>query len=187
MTHIDLTVDAPTLDFTVTNPNDRSIDLSSATVPGESAFSYADGTCGARLAARSSCKVTVEFSPHRLGADSDRLTITSGGTTVTAGLRGTGYVGFTVVLLAARGDLRMSATDPSAGEVCSGFTSSECHLRVTASPTFKGVITDPTLNASPKQTFVTKWSGACTSNPCVPVIAPDDTSTATASFAPDIR
>jgi len=193
MTHIDLTVDAPTLDFTVTNPNDRSIDLSPATVPGESAFSYADGTCGERLAAKASCTVSVEFSPRQLGADSDRLEINSGGTTVTAGLRGTGYVSFTVVLLlSGRDNLLLSArdpsaTDPSARDACTGHTSVECHLRVTATPTLDGVVTDPTRSPSPGQPFLAEWSGACSDNPCVPSLAPDDTATATASFKADIR
>ncbi|MET8982020.1 hypothetical protein ABZX85_41150 [Streptomyces sp. NPDC004539] len=180
MTHIFPSVDAPTFDFTVTNPNDRAVDLGPATVPGESAFSYADGTCGERLAARASCTVTVEFSPSRLGPESDRLTITSGGTTLTSDLSGTGYVGLTVVLLGGRDTSRLSATDLSAGELCSGYVSTQCTLRVTATPTLTATLTDP------GRRYVMKgWSGACTgSNPCAPSLAPDDSTRVTASFAP---
>ncbi|QNP72244.1 hypothetical protein IAG44_24395 [Streptomyces roseirectus] len=180
MTHIHPSVDAPTVDFTVTNPNDRAIDLGPATVPGASAFSYADGTCGDRLGAGESCTVTVEFAPSGLGPESDRLTIASGGRTATADLSGTGYVGLTVVLLGGRDSSRLTATDPSAGEVCAGYTSVQCTIRVTAEPVLTAVLTDPGAR------YVMKgWSGACVgSNPCVPALASDDSSTVTARFAP---
>jgi hypothetical protein len=185
-THTYPSVEAPVADFTVTNPNDHAIDLGSANVSGDSGFSYADGTCSDRLEAKGSCTVSVEFSPSRVGADNDQLTITSGGKSYTAGLSGTGYALLTIGTDGASSDRTVTITDSVAGKICEitadrGIAAPDpdepCVARISDSAQqLTATISDSTYS------FL-RWSGACASDTdtCTPVL--DRDSTATAAFA----
>ncbi|MFD9005937.1 hypothetical protein ACFV0T_34160 [Streptomyces sp. NPDC059582] len=180
--HIYPGAEAPTLEFTVTNPNDRAIGISHPDIPGDTGFSYADGTCADQLAAKASCTVSVEFSPSRLGDASTTLTIASGQQTATAALTGTGYVDITVRLTGGAGN-RVEATSNQGGPACSDTADPTlCTFRATA----EGLQLTATVDNT-SRFILSDWSGACTtsSNPCAPPL--DTDSTVTAFFKPDVR
>ncbi|WP_416972454.1 hypothetical protein [Streptomyces sp. 4F14] len=182
MTHVFPSVDAPVLDFTVTNPGDASIALGPARLSEGNAFSYADGTCGERLAGHTSCTVSVEFSPSRLGTDSGRLTVPAGGKTLTADLSGTAYTLLTVNLMGGGESSELTATDDRGRVVCRGYAAATCQVQITGTPvSLTALLTDPGAR------YVMKgWSGACTgSSACVLSSLPsDDSGAVTARFAP---
>jgi len=181
MTHVFPSVDAPVLDFTVTNPGDAAMDLGPVRLSEGNAFSYADGTCGQRLQAHASCTVTVEFSPSRLGADSGRLSMEAGGKTLKADLTGTAYTLLTVELTGGRASSHVTASDAQGRVLCDGYAAKTCQVQVTAPPSLTAALADPGYR------YVMKgWSGACTgSNPCVLSRVPsDDSGAVTARFAP---
>ncbi|WP_026178213.1 hypothetical protein [Streptomyces hokutonensis] len=186
LTHTYPSVEAPVVDFTVTNPNDRAIDLGTPTFAGESGFSYADGTCAQRLEAKASCTVSVEFSPSRVGPESDRLTITSGGHSYTAALTGTGFASLTVKTSGAS-SRTVTITDSRAGKVCeieSGFDIAipsepkPCVVQISDSEQ------QLTATISDGEFSFLNWSGACASDTdtCVPILTRD--TEATAAFSP---
>lgn len=81
--------------ITVQNTGNSDLTLTSINFTSGLYFSKTS-TCGATLAAQSTCTVTVTFSPTVLGALSDTLTFTdnaNSGTTQTVSLSGTGEAG----------------------------------------------------------------------------------------------
>ncbi|MGI5135583.1 hypothetical protein [Streptomyces sp. CA-106110] len=178
--HIYPGVEAQVLDFTVTNPNDQAIAVDSVDIPDDTDFSYADGTCPGQLAARASCRVSVEFSPSRIGPASTQLTVTSGKSTSTpAELTGTGFVHLMVVLT-GESDGKVAAQGTQDGTTCEGSVlPTQCGFDVSA----EGL--QLTASISDSRYFFTGWSGACAgANPCVPDLNQDGTVTATFAVRP---
>lgn len=178
--HIYPGAEAQVLDFTVTNPNDRAIAIDSVDIPDDTGFSYADGTCPDRLAARASCTVSVEFSPSRIGSASTQLTVISGKSTSTpAELTGTGFVHLMVVLT-GESDGKVAAQGTQDGTTCEGSAlPTQCVFDVSA----EGL--QLTASISDSHYFFTGWSGACAgANPCVPALNQDGTVTATFAVRP---
>ncbi|MFK4100754.1 hypothetical protein ACI2L1_11890 [Streptomyces sp. NPDC019531] len=108
---------AQVLDFTVTNPNGQTIGLDSTDIPGDTGFSRAGGTCEDQLAAHAFCTVSVAFSPSRIGPASTELTITSGTSTATAKLSGTGFAYLTITF-AGQDDQTVTVVDGEGEKVC---------------------------------------------------------------------
>ncbi|MEU9173308.1 hypothetical protein AB0D34_37015 [Streptomyces sp. NPDC048420] len=181
-------VEAPVAEFQITNPNDEAIDLGRATVPGESGFSYADGTCSDRLGANESCTVSVEFAPSRTGPGSDQLTITSGGRSYTAGLTGTGFASLTVRTTGAS-DRTVTITDSLTGEDCAMKADLDIDNPDPGTPcVFQISDSGQTLTASISDSgfrFL-GWSGACVSDTdsCEPVLSRSGEATVTYAARP---
>jgi hypothetical protein len=84
-------------EFTVTNPNDDSLRLTTLTVSGDPAFKLDRGSCGSEVPAGGACLITVTFQPARLGSHTGILTATDeGGLKADRPLTGIGYVELTV-------------------------------------------------------------------------------------------
>lgn len=77
--------------FTITNPGPLPITLTAPTVSGP--FPIQSNSCGATLAATSSCTVVIKFTPSAVGAASGTLSTTASTGTLTASLAGTGTAG----------------------------------------------------------------------------------------------
>jgi hypothetical protein len=71
--------------FTVTNPGASAVSLSAATA--SSGFALQSG-CGSTLSAGASCIIGVAFAPTAAGVATGQLSVTGGGSTVTAQLSG---------------------------------------------------------------------------------------------------
>jgi hypothetical protein len=83
----------PTVDVAVKNISPSPIDLTSIAVAGADAADFTlDNECGASLAADESCGLTVRFHPLGANLRSAHLDVTAGTETVSAPLRGTGFV-----------------------------------------------------------------------------------------------
>jgi hypothetical protein len=187
-------------DFTVTNPNDRSITLDDVGLGGQAGFSFAGGTCVSgpaptQLAAGASCTVTVQFSPQGLGARTDTLRVTVGGKETTTDLTARAHAEITVHLVGGSDSstaTTTSTTGPASGHIdvtADGLTTlcdtyGACIVRFYSDA--PGALT---LAAVPQHGYkVSQWTGACTgsSADCAPVYAGQDLST-TVSLIPDIR
>jgi sugar lactone lactonase YvrE len=79
--------------ITITNNQSVALNISSITIGGTNAASFAQSnTCGASIAPSASCAVTVTFNPTAIGANNADLAIThdAAGSPLVAGLSGTG-------------------------------------------------------------------------------------------------
>ncbi len=103
--------------FTLTNAGNADLPISSISLSGADAASFAIGTntCTASLAAGSSCTIAVTFAPTAPGAASAALSVVDSVGTQTSALTGTGA--------AAPSDFGLSAT-PAAGTVAAGGSTS---------------------------------------------------------------
>lgn len=80
-----------TATVTVHNVSRSAMALSTSITPSGSDFSFGSGgTCGASLAANSSCTYNLVFTPTSATQEGATLTVTGGSYSITAGLSGTG-------------------------------------------------------------------------------------------------
>jgi hypothetical protein len=96
-------VSAPDLTATVSNTGETSVSISSVALSGSAAGDYSiedDGCTSRSLSPDATCEVVVGFVPTDAGGRSATLTVSgSGGTSASAGIRGTGLFDATLSVL----------------------------------------------------------------------------------------
>lgn len=116
--------------ITVSNSTSSSATLSSGSITGTNAadFSVQSTNCGASLAASATCTAAIVFKPSTTGSESATWTMTSGSTTLSVSLSGTGSAGGT-------GSVVPSPTSVTWGAVAVGNTSGAKTVTLTNSGT----------------------------------------------------
>ncbi len=156
---------------TVTNTIDATVPIADIEIAGANATQYSDSTtCGASLAAGTSCTINVTFAPTLTGVLPATLSVVagSGDGTVSVALRGTGVGGLAYTL---------SPATLSFGSVTSGTSSAPQQVTVTNIGGAALPITSITFTGASKAQFTE-------SNNCGASIAIGTNCTVNVTFAP---